>query len=390
MKKVKVLHTITRLVVGGAQENTIITSHLLDNKKYDIELIRGPQTGVEGSLLKRARKWNLKIFTFPYLVREISLIKDLFHLFKMIIFLEKKNYTIVHTHSSKAGVIHRLAAKIARVPIIIHTVHGWSFHTELPHLLRKFYIFWERIAAMCTDKIITVSACDVDKGLKEHIAVRKKYITIHSSIDIDKYAKPTKNILRIKQNLGLDKEKVIVGTVSRMVPQKAPLDFISVAHKICKKYDNVQFLFVGDGELKKEVEKFIANYNLENNVILAGLRKDIPDMLAVMDIFVLTSLWEGLPRVFPQAMAAKLPVIATKLNGSKEIIKDNWNGYMTESGKPDQIVAKLEILINNKAKRERLGLNGFNKINPKFCVYKMTQNIDLLYQKLLKKHGQLC
>lgn len=384
-KKIKVLHTITRLIVGGAQENTILTAQLLDNNKYDVEVVSGIQLGAEGSLFEEAKKRNVEVTKFSNLVREISPLKDLIHLFEMIFFLYKKNYHIIHTHSSKAGIIHRIAAKIANVPITIHTVHGWSFHDELSSFSKKFYILLEKICSTFTDKIITVTDYDIKKGLTENIGKSEQYSTIHSSIEIERYKTPSKSKLKIIKELGINKNNIIVGTVSRMSAQKAPIDFMKAAKIICQKYPNTQFLFVGDGELRNEVENYIIQNGLVDKIILSGLRYDVPDLLHVMDIFILSSLWEGLPRVFSQAMAAKLPIVATKVNGAPEAIEEGENGFLVSPGKPQEMADKIEILLENEKLRKKMGEKGYRIVDSAFNVVNMVKNIEVVYEELLKK-----
>jgi len=385
MKKIKVLHTITRLIVGGAQENTILSAQFLDKDTYDVDVLCGSQTGPEGSLFEFATSRGVQPIIFKNLIREINPIKDIVHFVEMLIFLRKNHYDIIHTHSSKAGIIHRFAAKIMGVPIIIHTVHGWSFHDHMHRFKSQFYVFLEKKAAAFTDTIITVTKLDIQKGINADIGSELQYRNIHSSIEIERYKTATRDISEIKKELKLNMNSVIIGTVARLSEQKAPLDFMRLAKAICDTHDNVQFLYVGDGELRPEVEKFIQDNELQDKIILAGLRMDVPDMLAVMDIFILTSLWEGLPRVFSQSMAAKLPIVATKVDGAPEAITDGLNGFMTQPGKPLEMVQYLEKLINDKALREKMGLEGLKIAEKNFSVESMIEDIEDVYQASLKR-----
>lgn len=389
MKRIKVLHSITRLIIGGAQENTVLSAQLLDKDKYEVDVICGAQLGREGSLLEESYQRNVFPKIFKNLVREINPIKDFIHLIEMIIFLKKNNYTIIHTHSSKAGFIHRIAAKIVNVPIIIHTVHGWSFHNEMSKLKRKVYVGLEKIAAKFSNKIITVTDLDIKKGLKEKIGREEQYKTIHSSIEVEKYEKPQRNLNEIREEFNIKPDDFVVGTVARLAEQKAPLDFMKIAYRVSPKIKNIKFLYVGDGHLRKDVEKYIRKNGLEKKVILAGLRTDVPDMLAVMDIFILTSLWEGLPRVFSQAMAAKLPIIATKVAGAPEAIIDGKNGHMTTPGKPMEMIPYIEKLYKYSKKRELMGEFGYKIAHKHFSVYSMIKDIEDIYEIILKEKNLL-
>jgi glycosyltransferase involved in cell wall biosynthesis len=384
MKKLKVLHTVTRMIVGGASENTMLSAQLLDKNKYDVRVLTGTKLSGAASLKEEAKRRGVVMDFSETLVREINPIKDLKHFIEFASYLKKHKFDIVHTHSSKAGIIHRIVAYLMGTKVVVHSVHGWSFHDHMSSKSKKLYVALEKLCAKFCHKMITVTDKDIEKGLKENIATRDKYTTIHSSIEIDRYSSPDKPKEDIFNELGLDPNKIIIGTVSRMSEQKAPLDFLYVAKEITKIYPNTQFLFIGGGNLKSEFEAYVKEHKLEGKVVYPGVRYDVQNMLAVMDIFILTSLWEGLPRVFSQSMAAKLPVVATKVDGAPEIIEEGFNGFMTKAGKPDEVIEKLKILIEDKEKRIQMGENGFKRINPDFCVKKMVQDIDKLYQQILR------
>ncbi|MEN6300034.1 MAG: glycosyltransferase, partial [Anaerolineaceae bacterium] len=148
---ISVLHIITRLIVGGAQENVMYTAAMLDKNIFDVEVISGPQTGSEGSLIEETRSRGIKLTIFPRLLREISPINDMIALWQLYRYIRKYRFDIVHTHSSKAGILGRIAAKLAGTPIIIHTVHGWSFHDHMALWVKYFYIILERFCATFTD-----------------------------------------------------------------------------------------------------------------------------------------------------------------------------------------------------------------------------------------------
>lgn len=388
MKKIKVLHTITRMIVGGASENTMLSAQLIDKEKFTVKVISGRQVGSSGSLLEECKKRNVKIHYFNGLVREISPLNDLIHIIKFVDYLKKNKFDIIHTHSSKAGILHRIAAKLAGIPIIVHTIHGWSFNCKMPSWKRKLYIVLERFTAKLTTKLIAVTQFDIEKGLKERIGNRNQYCKIHSAIEIERYEKPEKPVSDIKVELGIESDKVIIGTVSRMDEQKAPLDFMRAAQKIIQEYDNVQFLFIGDGPLKSEVMQFISENNLQHIILTPGLRYDVPNMLAVMDIFILTSLWEGLPRVFSQAMAARKPIIATRVDGAPEIICSGENGFLVDPGDIDSMCGRIETLLINQELCKKFSENGYERISPDFDVNHMIRQLEELYIDLINRKNK--
>jgi glycosyltransferase involved in cell wall biosynthesis len=384
MKKIKVLHTITRLGIGGATENTLLCAQLLDNSKYEVDVICGDLDFGGATMQHYAKKNGIRVRECKNLVREISLLKDIKHVFEMKRILLDGKYDIIHTHSSKAGILHRLAAKMSGTPIIVHSVHGWSFHDYMSKVKKQLFVLLERHCAKLSDALITVTKFDTTKGLQNKIGLKEKYTTIHSSIEIDTYSKPSRKVALIKEELGLPTDKIIIGTVSRMSAQKAPMDFLRLVELVCKVRKDVHFLFIGGGELDDAFAEKAEEMKLKDVITAPGFRHDVPDMLHVMDIFVLTSLWEGLPRVFSQAMAAKLPVVATRVDGAPEIIDEGVNGYMVNPGDMKSMAQKVNELLENPSKITEFGTCGFERIQQDFDVNVMVAKIDELYRKIQK------
>jgi len=385
MSKIRVLHLITRLIVGGAQENTMLTASFLDKSRYGIEVWSGPQTGSEGSLKEEYEKRGIKLEFIPELVREVNPIKDSLALFKIIHKLRKQPFDIVHTHSSKAGILGRLAAKLAGVPVIVHTVHGWSFHDRMSPMGKKFYITLEKWMEHFTDKLITVSDLDIKKGLEAGISRPDKYLTIHSGIEIERYRDIQVDIRKKRQELGIKEDVIVVGTVARLSPQKAPLDFAEMVAYVHRDYPDVKFVYVGDGSLREIVEDRIREHRLENVISLLGLRCDVPELLHCIDIFALSSHWEGLPRVFPQAMAAGKAIVATRVDGASEAIQDGVNGFLVEAGDVEELSHYVGLLIEDKNLREVMGRKGLDMVDPVFSARDMVARISRVYQELLNR-----
>ena len=384
MSKNKVLHIITRLIIGGAQENTMLTAELLDKKKFDVEVLSGSQTGSEGSLIEEIKKRGIKLKIENYLVREINPIKDFIALIKLYKIIKKGNYKVVHTHSSKAGIAGRFAAWFAGVPVIIHTVHGWG-HTPYQHpVIRNFYILLEKITQKMSNRLIAVSPKDIDKGLKQGIATKKKYIVIRSGIETDRFGKCKISKNEMKKKLNIPENSIVIGTVTRLSPQKAPLDFIKACSIIAKKNNNAFFVIVGDGNLRFDAEQMVKDLKIENRFIFTGLRRDVPELMTAFDIFVLSSLWEGLPRVLPQAMATGLPIVATSIDGSAEAVEDGLNGFLVPPKMPEEIAKKVIYLIDNPAIANKMGNNG-KKLVDIFSAKKMVDDIEKLYLNELYK-----
>jgi glycosyltransferase involved in cell wall biosynthesis len=385
MTRVRVLHIITRLIIGGAQENTMLTAALLDPARYTVEVISGPQTGPEGSLTPEVRARGIQLKLLPSLVREVHPLKDPAAFIALARLIRQGRYDIVHTHSSKAGILGRWAARLAGVPIIVHTVHGWAHHDHQRPMVRRTYILLERITQRVTDRLVVVSPRNVEKGLADSIAVAEKYVTIRSGIELDRFRVPARPREAVRAELGIPQGAVVVGTVTRLSRQKAPLDFVAAAAQVAAQRRDVHFVIVGDGPLRAEVEAQVSALGLAGRVRLTGLRRDVPDLLHSFDIFALTSLWEGLPRVLPQAMAAGLPIVATAVDGNAEAVTDGVNGFLIPAGDPSAMAAALLQMLNGPDLRREMGQVGQAMVE-EFGAVKMVQDIAALYEALLAEH----
>ena len=376
MRKTNLLFVITKLELGGAQKQLLSLISNLDRERFNLFLF----TAREGFLLPEALSiQGLSVHTSRFLERPVSPIKDIISIFEICRFIKKNGIEAVHTHSSKAGILGRWAARLSGVKSIIHTVHGWSFHYYQSPLFRKFYIWLERLAAKFTDLIIVVSERDKERGLANNIAGAQAYRLVRYGID--------KNRLEIKdgfirQELGLRDDDVVVGSIACLKPQKSPEDFVKLAASINKSFPQVKFLLVGDGKLRSKIEALISQHHLERNIVLTGWRKDIPRLLSAMDIFVLTYLWEGLPISVLEAMASSLPVVATDTGGVREVISEGSNGYMVARRDISQMENRVVGLLKNEELRRRMGARGRISIGDDFSVKAMSEKIRDLYQEL--------
>ncbi len=381
-KRIRVLHPITRLIVGGAQENTVLTVEMLDKADWDAAIIAGPQTGSEGSLIETAQERGLALTIDDSLVREVNPIKDLLAVFRLARFIKQGGYTIVHTHSSKTGIVGRWAAKLAGAPIIIHTVHGWAHHDRQHPLVRAYYILLEKLTLPITDKLIAVTGKDIEKGLRDGIGQPENYLVIRSGIEMDRFGQPQVNRQVTRAAWGIPPEAQLIGTVTRLSPQKAPLDFVRAAAQVARTHPKAWFMMVGDGPLRADVEKLARELGIADRLVLTGLRRDVPELMAAFDIFALSSLWEGLPRVIPQAMATGLPVVATACDGSAEAVEDGVTGFLVPPGQPAQLAQRLSQLLDDPDLASQMGETGLERAQ-EFDVQRMVTQIDSLYRELL-------
>lgn len=375
-----ILFVITKLELGGAQKHLLSLIDNLDIKKYKIFVF----TAQKGLLLPKitARKEVItKKSTF--LDRPIHPVKDLFALIEIYFFIKKNKITLVHTHSSKAGILGRFAAKLAKVEVVIHTVHGWSFNDFQHWVIRNIYIYLEKTAAKFTHKLIVVSNYDKQKGLNNKIGENNKYQVIYYGINFSEFNQK-KSCFRTDN--AISKDTLIVGTIGCLKPQKCPQDFIRLAYLTLQQIPNIKFVLAGNGVLLNKINLEIKKLGLQKSIILTGWRDDIADILSCIDIFVLTSLWEGLPISVLEAMLMSKPVIATDTGGIKEVIKQTESGFLV---KPHDIKNMAEILITllkDKKSRETIGENAKNYLCLNFQLQNMIAANQKLYDELIVCH----
>ena len=382
----RVLHPITRLIIGGAQENTMLTAALLDKGAWAVDVLCGPQTGSEGSLIEAVRARGTPLFIEPALVREVNPIRDVVALVRLAWRMRRGGYAVVHTHSSKAGILGRWAAWLAGVPVIVHTVHGWGHHERQHPLVRAYYVILEKLTLLITDKLIVVSPQNIEKGLADGIGTPADYVVIRSGIELERFGHPRVGRDETRRTWGIPLDAPVVGTVTRLSVQKAPLDFVCAAALVAQTRPDVWFVMVGDGDLRPQVEALASELGVRERLVLTGLRRDVPELMSAFDIFALSSLWEGLPRVLPQAMATGLPIVATAADGTAEAVSQGVNGILTPPGEPQALAGMLLQLLQNPALAQQMGAEGRTRVD-EFSDTRMVAQIDALYRDLLTAKG---
>jgi len=374
-KKTILFYCITKLELGGAQKQLLSLINGLDKEKYSIYLF----TAKEGILLEEASSIvGLTIKKSRFLERSINPIKDFLALFEIYLFIKKSKPDIVHTHSSKAGILGRCAAKLAKVKVIIHTVHGWSFNNYQPIVLRKIFIWLERFIANFTDRLIVVSNYDKQRGLDSYIANDNKYIIIRYGINYSEFDIRAEDKRR---EFGIKSDDLVITMISCFKPQKAPQDFIKLASLVNKILPNTKFILIGDGVLREKLEKLIDRSGLRNQVILTGWRRDIPGMLYISDVFVLTSFWEGLPVALLEAMASSKPVIVTDTGGVRDVVIEGKTGYLVPLGDTNAMSNRLTALLKDPDLRLNMGRQAKDNLGFDFTVENMLKNTQDLYGK---------
>jgi len=381
---IKILFIITRLELGGAQKNVLDIISSLEGSEFEAHLISS-----DGLLAQKARAIlgpRLKIVS--YLKCAPDPVSDILAVFSLVSYMKSNSIDIVHTHSSKAGIVGRLAAKLAGVRVVIHTVHGWGFHDHLRGFLNNFYIFLEKKAAEFTTRIVAVSESDIIKGLALKIGAEDKYVFIRCGIERALALISPNEILAKRRSLGLSSDDLVVGMVACFKPQKNPVDFVKCAALISDTYPEAKFLLIGDGVLRGRIERALEEKGLKDRVFLLGWRKDVGEILTLMDVFVLTSLWEGLPLALLEAIETGLPVAAYDICGIGEVVKDGVNGFLSRPGDVAGLSSKIKLLLLNQGLRKRMGNMGRYIISgEEFTLKNSMKRMQSIYRLEFKRRA---
>ena len=386
----RVVHVITRMILGGAQENTLITvAGLKESPRYDVTLVTGPAIGPEGELLDAARKCGVRVIVVPEMRREVNPWLDGVALASLLAILRRLRPAIVHTHSSKAGILARLAARLCRVPTIVHTIHGLPFHPYQGWLANKLFVWLERGAARWTDQIVTVADAMIEQAVAARVASRSRFRTIYSGMDVDAFLRRDWDVAAIRARLGLTPDDLVVGKIARLASLKGYEHVIDVAPAVVEEFPRAKFLFVGDGARRHELERRVRQLGITGRVVFAGLvdAQKIPEMIAAMDLVVHASLREGLARVLPQALISGKPVVSFDVDGAREVVIDGETGYLVEPESRPRLLDAMRALLADPQRRAALGAAGCARCAEQFRAGVMVSRIADLYEELLAQKG---
>jgi glycosyltransferase involved in cell wall biosynthesis len=389
----KIVHIITRLILGGAQENTLITCRLLAQRGHDVTLITGPAIGPEGELFEKTKDEPYKVIVVDEMIRAIHPVKDLIAYRNIKKHLKNLQPDIVHMHSAKAGVLGRYAAnKIRRTQNaehrtkIIHTIHGLAFHRYQSNLLNRFYIAVEKAAAKRTDAFISVADAMTKQALDAGIGSPDKFVTAYSAVDEEAFLSrlPEEQLTEFRVHNGISKDAVVLATVARLFELKGHDYIIESAKELSKRFDNAIWLFVGDGNLSDYYRDQVTKLGLAHCIKFTGLlpSSQIPLALQASDILVHCSLREGLARAIPQAMLCGKPAVAFDLDGTPEVVNKN-TGRLIEPQNVEQLIEACAELIEGKELRQRLGSAARESIKENFAPNAMVDIIEGVYKCLL-------
>ena len=375
--KIKILHVITHLPIGGAQDNTLYTVELLDKEKYDISLC----CNLEGALVERAKKIEaIKLFDIPFLCREVSPYRDIRAFLSLYKLFKEEDFTIIHTHSSKAGLLARLAAVLNKTPIVIHTIHGFAFNDFMNGFKKNFFIYLEKLLAKWTDVLITVSNLNKKKIIDLNIAHENKIKNIYSGIDLSLFTNKRNDDFR--KELNLENDHLLLGSVGRLSDQKDPITMIEAFGIISKPFPNAHLALVGDGELKGKILEKIDKLKLNGKVHLTGNKNKPWSVYHSMDLFIMSSIYEGLGRSITEALSCGVPVVCTDVEGVPEIVRDNITGILVPPKDSNKLADGIIRTLNDMETAKKMAEEGRRFVNDNFDVNKMVNDIDGLYNTL--------
>jgi glycosyltransferase involved in cell wall biosynthesis len=387
-RPLSVLHVHTRLIRGGADENTLLTVNGLDHSRFRVTLAVGG--GSEASMLAQVAP-AVSVVEVPELVREVAPLRDLAALRMLRRLIRVGRYDIVHTHTAKAGILGRFAAVGIAGPVIVHTLHGSTFHGTLSRA--EYLLYWglEKGAAAFTDRIITVGEDLRQRYLKAGIGRPQQYQLIRSGMELADFSAAAEmgpqGRAAVRRTFGVPPDSPLVGMVARLEPRKGYRYFLDLAETVLERIPQAHFVGFGAGDQHGDLQADIERRGLNGRVHLPGFRHDIAQVLAVLDVAVLTSLWEGLPRVLVQAAACGVPAVSFAVEGAHEVVKDGVNGWVVPlrdvRGMADHVVA----LLSDAELARAMGAAGRDLVSEMWTAENMVCQIAGAYLELIAARG---
>ena len=384
----RIVHVITRLIVGGAQENTLLTCEGLASRGNEVTLLSGPTTGPEGSLVGRARQGSYQYEELPDLVRAVNPWREFKAQRAVQSRIEWIHRAIVHTQSSKAGMLGRLAAHRAGVPIIVHTIHGMSFNRTQSAATRILYAMLERHCAGKTHKLVSVADAMTRQSLASRIGKADQYVTIRSGMVVADFDPARVVGHAIRGQWGMPSDAVIVGTVARLFENKGYEQLIEIIDLAVKREPRLRFVWIGDGARRERYAAELQRRGLGQYVKTIGLipPDQMPQVLAGVDLLAHTSQWEGLPRAVVQALLMEKPAISFDIDGAPEVIEPGVTGSLADLGDLRGFADALVELAKDADLRTRFGQAGRLRCLKEFDHRAMVDRLEQLYQEITVQH----
>lgn len=395
MRKTRVIHVITRFDKGGSAENTYLTAAGLDRNAYEVLLVMGPSGESEMGPLERAsveenlsrlRAQGVKILTFAGLVRRVSPVNDLTALFALWRLFRRERPAIVHTHTSKAGMLGRWAAWLAGVPVLVHTPHGHVFWGYFGPAKTRVFILLERLTALITDRLVMLTDQERLDHLRFRVAPEEKYITVHSGVDLGRFMARAGERNGVRKSLGIPDGAFVVGAVGRLTAVKGHRHLLDAARAVIDRYPETVFVFLGAGELLAELQRQAAALGIESNVRFAGWRPDVSLTMSAFDLFAFPSINEGMGKALVEAMAMEKPVVASRIGGITDLVNDGVNGFLVPPSDPEALADRILFLVESPDTGRRMAAKAAETAAA-YSSAAMVRKIEALYADLLPRRA---
>lgn len=378
------------MIRGGAQENTLLSVIGQQAQGHQLLLITGPTLGPEGTLIPDAKDAGIDFVEIPELVRAVDPALDVRAYRALRKAIRNFKPDVVHTHSSKAGIIGRLAASHEKVPFICHTIHGLPFHPYQGRFINALYIIAERLAARYCHRIISVCDTMTEKALAAGIGKSEMFCTVYSGMKTDIFLNPDHDYRQqFRNSHNIKSSEIIIGKVARLFELKGHDYLLEAFARIKDQFPNVRLMFVGDGIWRARLERKANHLGLSGRIVWTGLLhpEQVPEAVSAMDLLVHCSMREGLARVLPQALLAGKPVISFDIDGAKEIVINNQTGWLIPPEDINALQQAITEALNDPAKAKIYSQNGREFCRRKFDYRTMNEDLLQIYREGLAKNN---
>jgi len=389
MGKIRVAEVITRLDRGGAPDIYRILCSKLDPAAFDVTLVAGPSEHMTQKTEDFLKAFSGRLITVPPLVRDINPSSDVMALFSLWRIFRSNRFDVVHTHTAKAGALGRLAARMAGVSVVIHTPHGHNMYGYFGERMTRNIIRIEKFLAGRADKIVALTELEKDDYIKFGIAPEQKVEVIYQGLELDRYTCDWKESSALKKSFGIAPGENVVGMIGRLEKVKGPEYFIEMAAHVLKRFPNTKFIVAGDGALRPELEARAEKLGVKPEVVFAGWRDDVPEVLSMLDVLVMPSLNEAVGISAIEAEAEGVSVVATRVGGIPEIVKDNVTGVLVPPADARALAEAVSALLADRTMRDRMGSGGRAWVRGRFDAREMVRKTSVLYTELFnrKRYG---